>query len=141
MAFMADHGVAAKDAMIEGVEANDFFGLGLGQPWTIEVRCWRSRWWSSCWAFNSRVEVSECAVQTTGTVIGSASHHGYRWPLPRFAHHLDQPSLLQPHQRSTGGVAFDIKGLEGFLRKLEGLTFGHAVQPPQRNADIQGLTR
>lgn len=27
MAFMADHGVASKDAMIEGVEANDFLGL------------------------------------------------------------------------------------------------------------------
>ncbi len=27
IAFMADHGVAAKDAMIEGVEANDFLGL------------------------------------------------------------------------------------------------------------------
>ena len=44
---------------------------------------------------------------------------------------MDEPSDFQPHQRSTGRTAFDIQGLEGFLRQLEGLAFGHAVQPPQ----------
>jgi hypothetical protein len=72
---------------------------------------------------------------------GTTDNHGNRRPLPRFALNPNKPSLFQSHQRSTGCIAFDIQGLQGFLRQLEGFAFGHAVQPPQRNADVQGLTR
>lgn len=44
---------------------------------------------------------------------------------------MDEPSHFHPHQRSTGRIAFVNQGLDGFLRQLEGLDFGHAVQPPQ----------
>ena len=30
MAFVAEHGVAAQDAVLERIEANDFVGLGAG---------------------------------------------------------------------------------------------------------------